>query len=158
MALRKKTVTVVALPCFLVAAIGLWQYRLPGHGVANAVSDFVRRATANIPLTHPPNATYDGNPYWTQQNPEIAPPIPIFQLSEIFITAALNGSASYPELDDTFPVLPTNLTARNAHELADDHRHQHSRLHHDTILATSNPLAKRAAEPCAVGSPCPDGR
>ncbi|KAI9667656.1 MAG: hypothetical protein M1821_000473 [Bathelium mastoideum] len=67
----------------------------------------------------------------TQQNPQVAPPIPIIDLSSDYIAAA-NQSTSSKLRRNLFD--PTDLTAFD-----------------------SFTLDKRDAEPCAVGSPCPDG-
>lgn len=74
-----------------------------------------------------------------QQNIQVAPPVPIIQLSQDYI---LNRTLSI--------VRPNSTQAVQARRDAS--------LMPGSTSRTFNPLFKRDAEPCASGSPCPDGR
>lgn len=82
-------------------------------------------------------AVYSHSP--VQQNIQLAPPVPIIQLSQDYI------------LNQTLSIVQPN----SSHVLQ---TRRGSSLVPGSTSHTYNPLFKRDAEPCAVGSPCPDGR
>ncbi|KAL8686698.1 MAG: hypothetical protein Q9218_006925 [Villophora microphyllina] len=100
---RFKTVSwALALPCLLVAAVGFLQYRSSHfNDIATGLSTLVPRRfripanATNIDLVDSlstNNKNVGFSHHWTQQNPIVAPAVPIFQLSDGYINAALNTS------------------------------------------------------------------
>lgn len=81
-----------------------------------------------------------------QQNLQVAPPVPILDLSRDYILSVIGDNATQP-LNSSVNV--TSFTGRSSSMVTSDL---------DTSPARHNPLVKRDAEPCAADRPCPDKR
>ncbi|CAL8581718.1 hypothetical protein XPA_007404 [Xanthoria parietina] len=146
----------VALPCIVVAVVGIHQY-LPFHR-AEITANPVRRDTHNIPIPNTPFNPDSGVPlHWSQQNPEEAPALPIIALSELYIRSIVNGTfPDFPPLVSLNTTFSSNSTPR-VQPRSGGHSQKHARFHSDVTPTVFDPLHKRGeAEPCDVGSPCAD--
>lgn len=166
MARHKNFTLAVALPCLLVAVVGLLQYQpYQLNKIATGLSTLVPRRfqipanETNLDLvgftTSVKNIGVKNVP-WTQQNPAVAPPIPIFLLSEGYINAVVNGT-SLPSVANATSSF-TNGSLKNRHM-------HHPYLNHGSSVALLSSLDKRQdwrdpghAEPCSASEPCPDKR
>lgn len=166
MARYKNLTWALALACLLVAVVGLLQYH-PSQldDIATGLSTLVPRRyqiPANETNTDLVGVTTSikniglRNVPWTQQNPAVAPPIPIFLLSEGYINAAVNGTSSPSVANATAGVTNSSLQNRHMH---------HPYLNHGSSVALLSSLDKRQdwrdpghAETCSASEPCPDKR
>ena len=94
-----------------------------------------------------------GNRSGTHQNLQMAPPLPILDLSLGFITAVANDTVA---LNNS----PLNSTSEIPQEMFRALGHGSGHLEHRHLTPVMlHPLVKReVAEPCFKGKPCPDGR
>ncbi|KAL8734399.1 MAG: hypothetical protein Q9166_001597 [cf. Caloplaca sp. 2 TL-2023] len=119
------------------------------------MSALMPRGSNNIPIPNTPLNETNIHQHWSQQNPELAPALPIIGLSESYIQAALNESTQSSIAN---VITSSNLTARMAAGFG-GHNQRHSRFHRDTSLGMLSPLVRRGeAEHCSVGDPCADKR
>jgi hypothetical protein len=96
--------------------------------------------------------THLGNRSWAHQNLQLAPTLPILDISADHIFAVLNGTTLGS--NDSY----SNSTLKMHHRQIEPFNHRNFG-HADMTPAMLNPLSKRAgAEPCSVGKPCPDDR
>ncbi|KAI4252897.1 MAG: hypothetical protein LQ352_004017 [Teloschistes flavicans] len=163
MARHKSLTWALALPCLLVAAVGLLQYHPSQlNDIATGWSTLVPRRY-QIPANETNTDVFASgisiknkgfNIPWTQQNPAVAPPVPIFRLAEGYILAAVNG---------TSPLSVANTTSGFTNGSLQHRDLQHSYLHHSSSVMPYSQLVKRQdwrdpgeAEPCSAGDPCPD--
>ena len=94
-----------------------------------------------------------GNRSGTHQNLQMAPPLPILDLSLGFITAVANDTVAWnnSSLDSTSEIPQEKFGGLGHGSGHLEHRHLTPVMLH--------PLVKRGgAEPCSKGKPCPDGR
>ncbi|KAL8664295.1 MAG: hypothetical protein Q9168_007930 [Polycauliona sp. 1 TL-2023] len=139
-----------------MAVLGVSHYR-PGHQ-AGIAANLLQRDTHNIPIPNTP--VTDVGQHGSQQNPEMAPPLPIIALSEFYIQAIVNNTfPDFPPLNSPNTTFSSNSTPR-VQPRDNAHGQKHARFHLDTSPAVVNPLLKRGeAEPCHKVPPptCAEG-
>ncbi|KAL8966795.1 MAG: hypothetical protein Q9183_003206, partial [Haloplaca sp. 2 TL-2023] len=156
MAATRNKVLAVALPCLIVAIVSLLQYRASGGDADNTVPNIFRRIYGNVPVPQiPVDNNTDTNQPGSQQNPQVAPPVPVLDLSESYILAALSGNGSSGSRTARSSE-PNNSTLR-MRTPSGGHGLEHTRFHSDTSLGLLNTLTKRDADNCSPDLPCADG-
>ena len=159
------------LLCFLVASVCLLPYLTARPDLSSILSHITSRALSTMAMTNnytPSEGTQrilnltskvliaesrSGNRSGTHQNLQMAPPLPILDLSLGFITAITNNTmaSNNSPLNSTFEIPQEKFGALG-------HGPGHLERRHLTP-AMLHPLVKRGgAEQCSKGKPCPDGR
>ena len=159
------------LLCFLAASVCLLPYLTARPDLSSILSHIASRALSTMAMTNnytPSEGTQrilnltskvliaesrSGNRSGTHQNLQMAPPLPILDLSLGFITAVANDTIASNNS-------PLNPTSEIPQEKFGALGHGPGHLEHRHLTpAMLHPLVKRGgAEQCSKGKPCPDGR